>query len=177
MPRIWGREQDVFLPRSHGSLNALKENKQRLCGRRTNNAPLRCLEFGVRKNTFLPRSHGALNAWKACRVLPRLRVALLSGEKIRGFHKCEGSTRCCEGYGVVQGQAKPAARCACSPGPRNKIGGAMIVAWIGGLLPAPRSRIDGAVGRLRRRGPIGARWHCQAPADRRRYLCAGKAAA
>ena len=54
-PQVWGQEKDDFLLRSHGSLNAWKENKQRP------NAFSRCLEFGLgfraRKKTSFCLGH------------------------------------------------------------------------------------------------------------------------
>ena len=60
VPRIWGREQDVFLPRSHRALNVLRENKQRP-------SDVRCRVpriSGKEQDVSFFRSNGALNAWK-----------------------------------------------------------------------------------------------------------------
>ena len=55
--RIWGREQDVFLPRSHRALNVLRENKQR-----PSDVGCRVLRiWGREQDVFLPRSRRALN--------------------------------------------------------------------------------------------------------------------
>ena len=56
--RIWGREQDVFLPRSHRALNVLRKNKQR-----PSDVGCRVPRiWGKEKDVFLPRSYGSLNA-------------------------------------------------------------------------------------------------------------------
>ena len=86
VPQIWGKEKDVFLPRSHGALK--KEAK-----RRPSNVDCRVPRvWGQEKDVFLPRSHGPLNAWKenkqhpsdfACRTLNSGYTGVLTRGRIR----------------------------------------------------------------------------------------------
>ena len=64
--RIWGREQDVFLPRSHRALNMLRENKQR-----PSDVGCRVLRiWGREQDVLLPRSHRALNVLRENKQRP-----------------------------------------------------------------------------------------------------------